>query len=70
VIDLLDLYQELHGGNGFILDALLELLGPVIGEEGVNDDEGDPYNADGQGREIEKYLAADVHELSKNGSDV
>jgi hypothetical protein len=70
MIDLFDLYKELHGSNGFIFDALLEFLGSVIGEEGINDDEGDPYNADGQGGEIEKYLAADVHGSVKNGSDV
>ena len=61
MINLFDLHQEFYRGNGFILDALLELLGPVIGKEGINDDEGNADNADGQGREIEKDLAADSH---------
>ena len=70
MIDLLDLHQEFHGGNGFIFDSLLEFLCSVIGEEGINNDEGDPNNADGQGGEIEKYLAADIHGSVKNGSDI
>lgn len=61
MVDLLDLHQELHRRDGFILDPLLELLCPVIGEERVNDDKSNTDNADGQGREIEKYLAADGH---------
>lgn len=61
MIDLLDLHQEFYRRNGFILDPLLELLCPVIGEERVNDNKRNAYNADRQGREIEKYLTADSH---------
>lgn len=66
MVDLLNLYQELHRCNGFILDPLLEFLCSVIGEEGVNEDKGDANNTDGQRREIEKYFAADGHTF--NGS--
>ena len=52
MIDLLDLYQELHGCDGLVLDPLLEFLCPVIGEKRVNDHKGDTNNADGQGREV------------------
>lgn len=61
MVDLLDLHQEFYRRDGFILDPLLELLRSVIGEERVNNDKGNADNADGQGREIEKYLAADSH---------
>lgn len=68
MVDLLDLHQEFYRCDGFILDSLLELLCSVIGEERVNDDKGNADNADRQGREIEKYLAADSHTF--NGDTV
>lgn len=65
MIDLLDLHQELHRRNRFVLDSLLELLCPVIGEERVDNNKRNADNADGQGREIEKYLAADSHTFNE-----
>ncbi len=65
MVDLLDLHQELHRGNGFVLDPLLEFLRSVVGEERVNDDKGNADNADGQGGEIEKYLATDSHRFNE-----
>lgn len=65
MVDLLDLHQEFYRGDGFILDPLLKFLCPVIGEERVNNDKRNAHNADGQGGEVEEYLAANRHTFSK-----